>query len=216
MNVMNKFNGIVVETSFCLVQGIKDWVSKNDHFSSIQAAFDWEEVKKLSKENGDIILVTTGKWINQYPGIQLFKEYFSRNQVKTLCLIDKNTTHNIVDLYHAGIQCFIAMDDSQEEFTGGLKELVNGKRFISSELLSTFLELRVTLKTNQSQNITLTKREEEVLDLISKGFTNKEISAKLFLSKRTIDGYRESILYKFGARNTAQLITIRAEKKSSL
>jgi DNA-binding NarL/FixJ family response regulator len=212
---MNKFKGIVVENCSCLIQGILDWLGKNDHFSSVTTTSDWDEVKKLSEEAGDIILVTTGKWITHSLGIKLFKEFFSKNQVKTLCFVDKNTTHNIVELYHAGIQCLIAMDDTLEEFSWGIKELVFGKRYISSELLSTFLELRISLKTKPSQYITLTKREEEILSLISKGYTNKEISVNLFLSKRTVDGYRESILYKFGARNTAQLIAITAENNHS-
>jgi len=212
---MNKFNGIIVETSFCLVQGILDWISKNDYFRSIKATSDWKEVKKLAEENGNIILVTTGKWINQYPGIQLFKEYFTKNQVKALCFIDKSTTHNIVELYNAGIQCLIAMDDSQEEFIWGIKELINGKRYISSELLSAFMELRISLKSGKPNNATLTSREEEILSLISQGYTNKEIAVKLFLSKRTVDGYRESILYKFGARNTAQLIAITSESHNT-
>ena len=212
---MNKFKGIVVEKCYCLIQGILDWLDKNDHFSSITVASDWDEVKKLSNEAGNAILITTGKWITQSINIQLFKEYCSENQVRVLCFIDKSTTHNVVELYHAGIQCLIAMDDSQEEFSWGIKELVNGRRHVSSELLSTFLELRITLKNNSSHHNTLTKREEEILSLISKGYTNKEISVKLFLSKRTVDGYRESILNKFGARNTAQLIAISAENHNS-
>jgi len=138
----------------------------------------------------------------------LFTEYLSKNQLKVLCFVDKSTTSNIVELYLCGIQCLIAIDDSQEEFLWGIKELVNGKRHVSSELLSTFLELRVSLKTNTLYNIKLTKREEEILNFISQGYTNKEIAVNLFLSKRTIDGYREAILNKFRVRNTAQLITL--------
>jgi DNA-binding NarL/FixJ family response regulator len=206
---MNIYKGIVVENSFVLIQGILDWLSKNDNFSSVAATSDWEEAKKLTEENDTVILITTGKWIADTIGIQSFKEYFPMNQVKVLCFIDKSTTNNIVELYNCGIQGLIAMDDSQEEFLWGIKELARGKRHISSDLVSAFMELRVSLKTITSHHVALTKREEEILHFISQGCTNNEIAVKLFISKRTVDGYRESILSKFGARNTAHLMAIK-------
>jgi DNA-binding NarL/FixJ family response regulator len=212
---MKKFRGIVVENCSCLVQGIMDWAGKNDCFNSITATSDWNEVKNLPEENDPLVLITTGKWINNSLDTHLFQEFLSKYQVKVLCLIDKSITHNIVELYNCGIQCMIAMDDPMEEFQWGIKELVSGKRHISSELLSTFLELRISIKSKRTYNVTLTKREEEILTLISQGFTNKEIALKLFLSKRTVDGYREAILDKFGARNTAQLITITSDTTES-
>ena len=205
---MNNYKGVIAEKSTCLIQGILNWLDKNDLFSSLATTSEWNEVKKLSEENSTVILITTGKWITNNVGVHLFTEYLSKNQLKVLCFVDKSTTSNIVELYLCGIQCLIAIDDSQEEFLWGIKELVNGKRHVSSELLSTFLELRVSLKTNTLYNIKLTKREEEILNFISQGYTNKEIAVNLFLSKRTIDGYREAILNKFRVRNTAQLITL--------
>jgi two-component system, NarL family, response regulator NreC len=215
MNIV-KYKGVVAESCPCLVQGILDWLDKNDHFASLTTTSSWEEIKKLVDESDPVILITSGKWITHSIGIPLFMEYCSKNQVKVLCIVDKDTTKNIVELYNCGIQCLIAMNDSQEEFLWGVKELVNGKRHISSELFSSFLELRVSLKTNMLHHISLTKREEEILSLVSKGHTNKEIAVKLFISKRTVDGYRESILDKFGARNTAQLITITTNGHNSV
>lgn len=52
----------------------------------------------------------------------------------------------------------------------------------------------------------LTAREFEVLDLICKQFTTEEIGDKLFLSKRTVEGYRNRLLEKTNTKNTAGLI----------
>lgn len=50
----------------------------------------------------------------------------------------------------------------------------------------------------------LTKREEEVLELISQGYSNTEIVTKLFVSTHTVKAHSESIYYKIGARNRAE------------
>ena len=52
----------------------------------------------------------------------------------------------------------------------------------------------------------LTMREIEILGLIMQGFTNKEISLKLFISFETVRSHRKNILEKTRARNTAALI----------
>jgi DNA-binding NarL/FixJ family response regulator len=54
--------------------------------------------------------------------------------------------------------------------------------------------------------IELSEREEEVLQLICREFTNAEIAAQLFLSVRTIDGHRNNLLMKTGCKNTAGLV----------
>jgi DNA-binding NarL/FixJ family response regulator len=46
----------------------------------------------------------------------------------------------------------------------------------------------------------------EVLCLIADGYTNQEIADKIFSGKRTVEGYRQSLIDKTGARNTAALI----------
>ncbi|MBK8504521.1 MAG: helix-turn-helix transcriptional regulator [Saprospiraceae bacterium] len=57
----------------------------------------------------------------------------------------------------------------------------------------------------------VTSRENEILDLISLGFSTDEIAEDLFLSSETVRTHRKSLLQKFKARNTAQLIRIAFE-----
>lgn len=52
----------------------------------------------------------------------------------------------------------------------------------------------------------LSKREQEVLELICQEYTSHEVAEQLFLSRRTVENHRKSLLHKTGARNTAGLI----------
>jgi DNA-binding NarL/FixJ family response regulator len=68
-----------------------------------------------------------------------------------------------------------------------------------------------TYKNNGLRNVNhipieLTEREEEVLDLICKEFTNAEIAAHLCVSTRTAEGHRNNLLLKTGCKNTAGLV----------
>ncbi len=63
------------------------------------------------------------------------------------------------------------------------------------------------LKTN------ITEREQQVLQLICKGFTNQEIAEKLYISQRTVDGHRSNLMDKTHTRNTAELVMYAVKNK---
>jgi DNA-binding CsgD family transcriptional regulator len=52
----------------------------------------------------------------------------------------------------------------------------------------------------------LTRREREVLKLISEGFTNKQGALRMRISPRTFESHRAEVMRKLGARNTAELV----------
>lgn len=84
-----------------------------------------------------------------------------------------------------------------------ISDIINGKlsvNFSVSEILKS--------KMPNKELPALTKREKEVLELISEGLTNQEIGSKLFLDTSTIDSHRKNMLTKFNEKNTAALIKI--------
>ncbi len=58
----------------------------------------------------------------------------------------------------------------------------------------------------KADNLQLTKREMEVLDLICREYISSEIADELFISVRTVENHRRSLLSKTGVKNTAGLI----------
>lgn len=68
-------------------------------------------------------------------------------------------------------------------------------------------------KLKEIPDFLLTRREIEVLRLISEGLTNHQIADKLFVSESTIDTHRKNLLSKFDVKNTAALVRLSIEKK---
>jgi len=87
--------------------------------------------------------------------------------------------------------------------------LVN-ERYLCNELALRLLDKLLRMPVNKFdvhvKDIEISKREVEILSLVSEGFTNQEIADKLFTSKRTIEGHRQDLIAKTGTRNTAALI----------
>lgn len=57
----------------------------------------------------------------------------------------------------------------------------------------------------------ITRREIEILELISKGMTNPEIATRLFISSTTVDIHRKNLLAKFEAKNVASMVRVAIE-----
>ncbi|WP_199119605.1 response regulator transcription factor [Pedobacter sp. ASV28] len=65
--------------------------------------------------------------------------------------------------------------------------------------------MTIQINEEQLQN-TISPREIEVLQLISMGYSNKEIANELFISKLTVETHRRNMVKKMGFRNAYQLV----------
>ena len=87
--------------------------------------------------------------------------------------------------------------------------------FLGSNIRITNPE-RKTVQASQSINrfnakYQLTKREREILELIAKGKSNKDISALLFISKDTVSVHRKNLMRKLNVKNASGLIKVAYE-----
>lgn len=112
---------------------------------------------------------------------------------------------NMVD---AGIRGFLLKNISKEDLSRAIQLISEGKNYYSEELLTFFTrKYMAPAKQQENPEINLTKRELEILQLIAEGFTDAEIADKLFISQRTVNGHRASLIAKTGSRNTVNLLT---------
>jgi DNA-binding NarL/FixJ family response regulator len=100
-----------------------------------------------------------------------------------------------------GVKGFVLKDADNEELRTAIKQILDGKTYFSQELL-----LKLIRNRQSSSRIDLTPREREILKLICQGFNTAEIAVKLFLSERTVENHRASILSKTGCRNSLSLV----------
>ena len=130
-----------------------------------------------------------------------------------ICILSGYTDHKFVkEAFQNGADGYYSKFNNQEELTECVNELMLGNTFLASGL-------NITPKKNGSSGKTqglfedrfllrkkLTKREQEVLELITKAMSNKEIAELLYISDQTVGVHRKNIMRKLGVRNTVNLI----------
>ncbi|QEC53871.1 LuxR family two component transcriptional regulator [Anseongella ginsenosidimutans] len=131
-------------------------------------------------------------------------------EVKVLALSMYHEDKYIVDMMKAGASGYILKNAEPREIIEAVTT-VHAREFYFNERLSVTLVKqliggRAGLREDGQQNIALNERETEVLGLICQEYSNLEIAEKLFLSVRTVEGYRTRLFEKIGAKNVAGLV----------
>ncbi len=125
--------------------------------------------------------------------------------LKILILTMYNTHEFISNLVKAGADGYILKNTGKEELLKAVRQVVRGENYFSTAVTTTLVSgIRSTGTTEEE--VPLSKREIEVLKLISQEFTTHEIADKLFLSAHTIDTHRKNLLSKLNVKNTAGLV----------
>lgn len=101
---------------------------------------------------------------------------------------------------------YLLKDSSQETMVAAIEHAYNGEEFIEPALKEHLLKNMKNRPESSSSIPNLTQREKEILQLIVSELTSQEIADKLFISFRTAETHRYSLLQKLGVKNTAGLV----------
>lgn len=99
---------------------------------------------------------------------------------------------------------------SREEISTALHTAMAGRLYLSLEMERV---LQPAAPAEAGTVPRLTRREQEVLELIAGGLTNHQIAEKLFISPLTVDSHRKNLLTKLGVKNTAALVRLAVLRK---
>lgn len=128
-------------------------------------------------------------------------------RVLVLSMVEEPLT--IKQAFAAGAHGYLLKNASKDELLAGIRTVMAGRRFLCSELGLSFLDnsLRQPLTApGPPVASALSRREQEVLQLVAAGLTTQQIADQLFTSKRTVETHRQNILAKTDCKNTAALI----------
>lgn len=105
----------------------------------------------------------------------------------------------------AGADGYLSKDVGAKELIESVHNVMKGDRVFSKSIIKLTQKKYVPEDSYESTPIIITKREQEILNLVSNGKTSSEIAEKLFLSVRTVESHRYNLMQKLGIKNAAGL-----------
>jgi DNA-binding NarL/FixJ family response regulator len=206
----DKIRIAIAEDQQIFRNGLKLLLKENSDITIVGEAANGEEILDLlDKKEVDIVLMDIKMPImDGIEATQIALRKFPDLKVIVLSMFGEE--EYIVKMLEVGIKGFLLKNVEEEELMKAISIVSDGKNYFSNELLpaitSSFMQKKTSEKEQASMNEKLTKREFEVLQLICKGYTNKEIADEMFISPRTAGGHRSNLLSKTGCKNTADLV----------
>ncbi|WP_299190126.1 response regulator transcription factor [uncultured Aquimarina sp.] len=126
-------------------------------------------------------------------------------------LSNYNETGFVKNMIRNGAKGYLLKNSSKKELIEAIKSTYRGETYLPKSLQNKLLNESIGIRSS-SFIPKLTRREKEVLELISKEYTSEEIAEKLFITIKTVEAHRGNLIQKLGVRNSAGLIRVAFEK----
>ncbi len=158
----------------------------------------------LSMPPGESGLIATGKIHEDFP------------ETKILILTMHDDDEYLFHVLRSGASGYVLKSAPDEELLSAIRTVHNGGTYIhptmATSLVREFVKHDDYLSVDDPFKV-LTKREVEVLPLAAKGYSNKEIAEKLFISVKTVEAHKSRIMEKLELKNRPELIEYALRKK---
>lgn len=210
---MGKIKIILVDDHQMFRDGLKFVLKQIPEFEIIGTAANGQEYLNLLEAGlPDIVIMDIGmpvmdgieatqKTTEKYPGIRV---------IALSMFSDQEYYHKMVA---AGVKGFLIKEAGIDELEKAIKTIHQGNVYFSQELLRNIIITISNPKVTARDPFQLTRREEEVLQMICKGYTTKEISDLLFISQKTVEGHKTNLLSKTSSKNTLNLMLYALKNK---
>ena len=178
----------------------------------LEASNGQELIDKVPRKTPDVVLLdlqmpvldgtATADWL---------REHFPLIKIIVLTMHDEDRM--VLHLLEKGVSGYLLKDSEPDEVEKAIRKVIDEgvylNEFVSKAMLRKMTNKTTVVKqpsTFYNSKVLLSEREKEVLKLICEGLSTAEISERIFLSPRTVEGHRLRILEKTGTKNTAGMV----------
>jgi DNA-binding NarL/FixJ family response regulator len=221
---MTEIRTVILDNHKMFAEGITELMKGIDSVVlNVIAHFDKGLALKSHIFNNEIDLLIMELCLPDIDGLKLIPELRKMDKdIKILVLSSYSDSKFVKKALQSGADGYISKSNSSDDLLEGIEQVLHDRTFIGEGLY-------ITPPANKPQRIgtpfnghstykdrfliqkRLTKREQEVLHLITQAKNNKEIASQLFISDQTVGVHRKNIMRKLGVKNTVNLIKFAIE-----
>ena len=197
---MDRIRLLLADDHVMFSQGLKSLLG--DEFDLLGTAENGDQlVEAALRLEPDVILVDISMPVlNGFDAVRKIKASGREARIIFLTMHDDATL--LAEAFRCGASGYVLKQAAGEELVNAIREVAQGNSYVSPLVTNrpTGPLSDRALKTN------ITPRQREVLELISRGLTMKEIAAELNISTRTAESHKYEMMQALGVETTAELI----------
>lgn len=203
---------LLVEVDSFAAAGLREFLSSVPDFEITDVVTTGQEaLAHLASHPPDVIVL--GGPLPDLPEEDLADEILAQGWRTRILLI--GTTEELERIYAQSQKVrngYFLRGEPVDGMERAIRALARGEPWFSQKLVPILLDRLNAKEEEEEKEGEPTPRQVEILQLVERGITNREIALILKLKKRTIDSHLERILERLGAKNRAQACAIAREK----
>lgn len=203
---MKPIRVIIVDDHALIREGIKKLLELEKEIEIVAVAQDGEDaIEKVSKYKPDVVLLDINMpKMNGIECLKIIKSKFSKTKVIMLTIHEDS--EYLIKTINIGAEGYVLKDADVSSLIKAIQKVVSGDIYIHPTLSSVLVKAYKRKEDDDEDDLIagLTRREYEVISLISKGYNNKEIGQELFISEKTVKNHVSNIFKKINVNDRTQ------------
>ena len=198
---------VLIEDNRLLREGLEAMILAQQGFEILASSSDAESALRTVREaRPDVVLVDFG--LEDHDSLMLTATVRAEvPEARVIVMGILPLQEDVATFVQAGASGFIMKDASFEEFFTTIRAVAGGAEVLPPALTNTLFSQITRLGTggNILESVRLTGRERQVVELLGKGLSNKEIAARLQIAVHTVKSHVHNVLEKLALRSRLEV-----------
>ena len=208
----DEINVVIIEDHALMREGIKAIIGRNDKIHVVGESDNVEDgYDVVMKCNPNILLLDIA--LHGSSGLVLAKRLLAAKPELLIIIITAYSKIDyILEAVESGVKGYILKESSPENLAEAIEKVYSGEIYIDSYISNKVIKSLITkndvdiAEDNKSAYSKLSLREQQILKLLIDGVSIKDIAEELFISSKTVENHKASIMVKLKCKNMTELI----------
>jgi DNA-binding NarL/FixJ family response regulator len=200
---------LLVDDHDIIIDGLIAMLQDNTDYQIIGKANDGNEaIQNTETLNPDIIIMDIS--MPNLSGIDATKIIKSKyHNIKIIVLTQHDKSEYVLEILKAGADGYLLKNSKKDELLEALKTVEKDQKYLGHKISDLMINNYLSNQNTESEKETLvqlTKREIEIIRLISSDLSNQEIADELNISLRTVETHRRNLMQKLNVKTVVALV----------
>jgi two-component system, NarL family, nitrate/nitrite response regulator NarL len=193
---------LLVDDHAILLDGVRNLLEREEGLTVVGTTESGEKALEFLKSH-EVDLIISDFHMPGMDGLSLINTVRRvKPNIKTIVLSMHDETHLVKEILRSGVNGYVLKKDTHKELLNAIDDVKKGRVYLSQDIN----KILISSLNAADEGRLLTDREREILKLIAKEYSNKEIAEELFISERTVETHRKNIFKKTSTNSLVGLI----------
>lgn len=199
---------LLVDDHPVIVEGLKSMLRPETDLRVVAQAHSGADALRLLPAHPEIRVAVLDLNMPEMTGVELARAI--RTTWPTIRVLILSMFHDhatVAEVLEAGGSGYVLKTAGRAELSAAIRQVAAGQNYFSQDVADTLLQnLQIPSALQANRPVELTGREQEILQLIAREYSNQDIAQALFISERTVETHRRNLFTKTNSKSVVGLI----------